>query len=345
MEALKLLDVIGILLKAIFILQDLKGTLEQELDFLNEGRNGERCADELSKFKFVYVPKVHWDLSSKRVLTAEFIDGLKVSDKEGLAKAGLNLVDIDKKLINAFAEQIFHTGFVHADPHPGNVLIRQSKHGGAEIVILDHGLYQFLPTSVRQPLCRLWKAIVVGDHENMKENSAQLGVAASGYRLFSIALVQRYVSPPGGFVRDVFDLFYDEKGPKYISHADFHKLPEEEKKEVRRQVMEVHDRVLDVFQNIPSDLFLILRNVNTIRAITTDHGNVVDRYTLMARSATRGAFVEPNAPLKQRLRGHWEQFYFDYNLKKEAVKMWLIRKVFYILYLLGQAPDISEAIS
>ncbi|XP_064085063.1 uncharacterized aarF domain-containing protein kinase 5-like [Macrobrachium nipponense] len=160
-----------------WVMKDLKGTLEQELDFLNEGRNGERCADELSKFKFVYVPKIHWDLSSKRVLTAEFIDGLKVSDKEGLAKAGLNLVDIDKKLINAFAEQIFHTGFVHADPHPGNVLIRQSKHGGAEIVILDHGLYQFLPTSVRQPLCRLWKAIVVGDHENMKENSAQLGVA------------------------------------------------------------------------------------------------------------------------------------------------------------------------
>ncbi|KAK7073501.1 putative aarF domain-containing protein kinase 5 [Halocaridina rubra] len=261
-----------------------------------------------------------------------------------MLKAGLNLMDVDKKLINAFAEQIFHTGFVHADPHPGNVLIRRSKHGGAEIVILDHGLYQYLPTSIRQPLCRLWKAIVVGNHDEMKENSGQLGVSAAGYRMFAIALVQRYVAPPEGFVQDIFDIFYDEKGPKYISHDDFHKLPEEEKQEIRKQVMEVHDRVLDIFQSLPTDLFLIFRNVNTIRAITMDHGNVVDRYTLMARSATRGAFVEANATLRQRMRGRWEQFYFDYNLAKEAMKMWVVRKVLYILYLLGRVPDMSQVV-
>lgn len=56
------------------------------------------------------------------------------------------------------------------------VLIRKQSSGKAEVVILDHGLYQPLPTSVRQPLCRLWKAIVVGDHRQMKDNSAQLGV-------------------------------------------------------------------------------------------------------------------------------------------------------------------------
>lgn len=56
------------------------------------------------------------------------------------------------------------------------VLIRKQSSGEAEVVILDHGLYQPLPTSVRQPLCRLWKAIVIGDHEQMKDNSAQLGV-------------------------------------------------------------------------------------------------------------------------------------------------------------------------
>lgn len=326
-----------------WVMKDLKGTLEQELDFLNEGRNGERCADELSKFNFVYVPKIHWDLSSKRVLTAEFIDGLKVSDKEGLAKAGLDLVDIDKKLINAFAEQIFHTGFVHADPHPGNVLIRHSKHGGAEIVILDHGLYQFLPTSVRQPLCRLWKAIVVGDHQNMKENSSQLGVAAPGYRFFSMMVSQRYIAPEGSDALE--NEFFGRRGPKKFTRRDWKKLSKEDREKMQKRMEDAREKMSSSFENLPSELFLVLRNVNTIRAITTDHGNVVDRYTLMARSATRGAFVEPNAPLRQRLRGHWEQFYFDYNLKKEAVKMWLIRKVFYILYLLGQAPDISEAIS
>ena len=46
-------------------LQDLRGTLEQELDFINEGRNSERCAKDLSKFSYIYVPKVLWDLSTK----------------------------------------------------------------------------------------------------------------------------------------------------------------------------------------------------------------------------------------------------------------------------------------
>ena len=51
---------------------------------------------------------------------------------------------VSKKIITVFSHQIFHSGFVHADPHPGNVLIRQSPLGGAEVVLLDHGLYNSL---------------------------------------------------------------------------------------------------------------------------------------------------------------------------------------------------------
>lgn len=56
----------------------------------------------------------------QRILVTEFIDGIKVSDVKALKKEGFSLADIDQKLISAFAEQIFHTGFIHADPHPGN---------------------------------------------------------------------------------------------------------------------------------------------------------------------------------------------------------------------------------
>lgn len=108
----------------------------------------DRCAKELSSLPYVYVPKVFWDLTSKvtkiirwiisvpilqiwlpfsflfshiqRVLTTEFIDGIKVSDTSSLEKAGLSIKEVSHKLIETFAEQIFHTGFVHADPHPGN---------------------------------------------------------------------------------------------------------------------------------------------------------------------------------------------------------------------------------
>ena len=58
--------------------------------------------------------------NSQRVLTTEFIDGIKISDTAALQKAGISLADVSHKLVEAFAEQIFHTGFVHVDPHPGN---------------------------------------------------------------------------------------------------------------------------------------------------------------------------------------------------------------------------------
>ncbi|XP_045620948.1 uncharacterized aarF domain-containing protein kinase 5 isoform X2 [Procambarus clarkii] len=322
-----------------WVMKDLKGTLEQELDFINEGHNGERCAKDLSKLSYVYVPKVHWDLCSKRVLTAEYIHGHKVSDIESIKKDGLTLQDVDNKLINAFAEQIFHTGFVHADPHPGNVLIRRDKHGRAEIVILDHGLYQYLPTSVRQPLCRLWKAIVLGNHKHMQENAAQLGVT-DGYRFFCMMVAQRYVAPSGS---DKFESeFFGRQGPKQFNRSNWNKMKKEDKDKMQKRMEEAREKLSKSFEHLPTELFFVLRNVNTVRAIAREHGDVVDRYTLMARSATRGAFVSHDATFRQKMQGWVEQLYFDYSLKKEVLRMWMMKKILYILYLFGRGPSMSQ---
>lgn len=302
-----------------WVMKDLKGTLEQELDFINEGQNSERCAEELAKFKYVYVPKVHWDACSKRVLTTEFINGFKVSDIEGIESQGLKLNDVDEKMINAFSEQIFHTGFVHADPHPGNILIRKSPYGGSEVVLLDHGLYQFVPTTVRQPLSRLWKSIVEGDHAGMQENCQQLGVKE--YLMFVEMLMQR---PIGRSVTDLSN------------------VSEEDLKYMQDMAGEKFDKINDILQALPRSILLVIRNINTIRAITRDHGSKVDRYTLMARSATRGAFASPDASLTQRLQGTWAAIKFDMHLKKEVLKMWLIRKMVYVLYLFGRISDLKE---
>lgn len=77
-----------------WVLQDLKGTLAQELDFENEGRNAERCAQELQHFSYIMVPRVYWALSSKRVLTAEFCEGCKVNDVEAIKSMGLAVQDV-----------------------------------------------------------------------------------------------------------------------------------------------------------------------------------------------------------------------------------------------------------
>lgn len=163
-----------------WILDELRGNLEQEMDFEHEGRNGERCDAEMAE-RFgtsVHVPTVHWPLTSRRVLTAEWIDGYKVTDAERMHADGLAVRDVDAKLFDAFAEQIFGTGFVHADPHPGNVLLRRNADGDgrAQIVLLDHGLYEDLPAEVRRPLCEFWEAIVLRDERAMERHAKELGV-------------------------------------------------------------------------------------------------------------------------------------------------------------------------
>lgn len=103
-----------------WMLSSVSKNLERELNFEIEGQNADRCFAELSPhLKFLYVPRVIWEFTTKRVLVMEFIDGIKVSDTEKIKQANLSLKEIDGKLVEAMAFQIFHSGFVHADPHVG----------------------------------------------------------------------------------------------------------------------------------------------------------------------------------------------------------------------------------
>ncbi|XP_029420052.1 uncharacterized aarF domain-containing protein kinase 5 isoform X3 [Nannospalax galili] len=260
-----LLQLVGLMHRSFsfsWVLQDLKGTLAQELDFENEGRNAERCAQDLKHFPYVVVPRIHWDKSSKRVLTADFCDGCKVNDVEAIKIQGLAVQDVAKKLIQAFAEQIFYTGFIHSDPHPGNVLVRKGPDGKAELVLLDHGLYQFLDEKDRSSLCQLWRAIILRDKAAMKTHAAALGV--QDYLLFSEVLMQRPVR---------LDQLWGS-----------HLLSREEAAYMQEMAREHFEGIMAVLKALPRPMLLVLRNINTVRAINSTLGTPVDRYFLMAKS-------------------------------------------------------------
>ncbi|CAH1797750.1 unnamed protein product [Owenia fusiformis] len=230
-----------------WVLKDLKGTLAMELDFINEGKNGERCAEDLKHFKYIYVPKIYWDKTSKRVLTTEFIDGCKISNKEAIKEMGLSLSDIDEKLVQCFSHQIFHTGFVHADPHPGNIFICKDNDGTAQLVLLDHGLYDYLRQHDRVALCRLYKAIILRDEDNMKLFANDLGV--EDWLLFCLMIVQRPIP-------------LKSKVPfrmKPLSRQEWKAMSEKEKETLRQEFVDIHDGVLRVMKNMPSSLMWIFR--------------------------------------------------------------------------------------
>lgn len=105
------------------VVRELTQTTKRELDFINEGRNVEIFAKNFTDFDKVYVPEVFWDYTTEKILTTEFIDGIKISDFAALKEAGCDLRLIAQTGARFILKQIFDDGFFHADPHPGNLFI------------------------------------------------------------------------------------------------------------------------------------------------------------------------------------------------------------------------------
>ncbi|XP_067336379.1 aarF domain-containing protein kinase 1 isoform X3 [Channa argus] len=174
-----------------WLVEEAKKNMPLELDFLNEGHNAETVANMLSHFPFLKIPIIHWDLSTKRILTMEFAEGGQINDKDYMKKHSVNVNELSENLGKLYSEMIFVHGFVHCDPHPGNVLVRKCpKSKKTEIVLLDHGLYQVLQPNFRMDYCRLWQALIKGDMSGLERYSRKLG-AGDLYPLFACVLTAR----------------------------------------------------------------------------------------------------------------------------------------------------------
>ncbi|XP_050445118.1 aarF domain-containing kinase 1 [Cataglyphis hispanica] len=159
-----------------WLVDETKRNIPQELDFTREGKNAEKVQKLFGDYHWLRVPKIYWDVSSSRVLTMEFLDGGQVNDLEYMRAHQLNPYEVTSKLGRLYSHMIFIEGFVHSDPHPGNILVR-NRNSEAEIVLLDHGLYANLSDQFRWDYSKLWLAILDGDQIAMKEQCARLGVA------------------------------------------------------------------------------------------------------------------------------------------------------------------------
>lgn len=303
-----------------WIVHQAKNNLIQELNFIEEGKNSEKCAKDLQNFKFVYIPKVYWQQTKERVLTLEWIDGVKITNLDELKSQKLNLSEIDYKLFTVFAEQIFNTGFVHADPHPGNIFVRKSKKSNTpELVILDHGLYETVPETVRLPLCDFWEATVLKDEKRMKQSALALGITE--YKNFAQVLFQVPFEINGGQVKT--------------------KLSDEDIVYMQRIATQNFDRIMQTLREMPSNMLFVVRNLNTIRAISRHHGDVVDRPKVMARHAQKCLYTKYNSFIGY-LRWICRRALFEYCLLRNSFKTSVFSFYINTLYKLGRSPITSK---
>jgi len=131
--------------------------------------------------------------------------------------------------------------------------------------------------------------------------------------------------------------FLTSAGPS-IAEEEYAKLNPEERRTMESRYQEAFDKLNGCMAQIPHQLVLVLRNMNTVWAITRGHRTGVDRYTLMARSAAEGQFRSRDSSVLQALRGYWSRLQFDFKLWSHAAQVKILRCSISVLRFFGVLP-------
>ncbi len=153
----------------------LRGTLPLELDFEREARAMTGLRRALSHQADVVVPEVVEETTTERLLVMAFVEGVRISDREALVSAGIDPGEVAETLNDVFADGLFRRGILHADPHPGNLLVQPGPEG-PRIVLLDHGLTMDLEPSFVAALTRMVGAMREGDMDALTRSLGETGL-------------------------------------------------------------------------------------------------------------------------------------------------------------------------
>jgi ubiquinone biosynthesis protein len=159
-------DVVG-------LAEEFGQTLRAELDYLTEGRNADRFADNFAGDDGVHIPRVYWETTTSRVLTLERIGGIKANDLVALDAAGIDRRELARTATRISAQMIFDDGLFHGDPHPGNFFVEES----GRIGVVDFGMVGTLTDRLRDQLGAMLIAFTEHDADRMTDAVVALGVA------------------------------------------------------------------------------------------------------------------------------------------------------------------------
>jgi ubiquinone biosynthesis protein len=131
------------------------------MDYTLEARNIQRLSDNMAQVPGVRLPRLYMGLSTGKVLTMEFVDGVPMYELDVKGGPSVDKAALIEALSGAFIKQIFVDGFFHADPHHGNLLVD----GDGQIVLLDVGAVGYLDAATREEVIDLYLAMMTGDEE------------------------------------------------------------------------------------------------------------------------------------------------------------------------------------
>jgi predicted unusual protein kinase regulating ubiquinone biosynthesis (AarF/ABC1/UbiB family) len=152
------------------ILDELGERIFEEMDYIHEGKNAERFFELYGQMKDVYVPKIYWEYTHRRVLTMEWITGIKLTQTEQLKQLGINARYLIEVGIQCSLHQLLEHGFFHADPHPGNLLATLD----GKLAYLDFGMMSEIQPAQRYGLIEAIVHVVNRDFDSLAQDYVKL---------------------------------------------------------------------------------------------------------------------------------------------------------------------------
>lgn len=167
------------------IVEELSQALQEELNYTVEGRNADCLRRNLAGDERVLIPQVHWNHSTRRVLTMEALEGFKLTDLRRLRQEQYDLPAVAKVTVDLYLHQVFVDGFFHADPHPANIMVCNDKIG-----LVDFGMVGQLTPAIKSSLSSLLLALLAQDSQEVVRVILRMGAVS---RTTDPAAVQRDV--------------------------------------------------------------------------------------------------------------------------------------------------------
>jgi predicted unusual protein kinase regulating ubiquinone biosynthesis (AarF/ABC1/UbiB family) len=196
------------------LIDEFATTTRAEIDYLAEGSNAEAFAEAFAEDPRVHVPRVVWELTTRRVLTLEDVSAIKITDYDAITAAGIDRAQVARVLFDTYLQQIFEDGFFHADPHPGNLFVTPMEGMDAEgtrdwkLTFVDFGMVGRVPENLRGGLREAVVAVGTQDGARLVRAFKTLGVLLPSADLnlierASMAVFERFGGMSMGELREI----------------------------------------------------------------------------------------------------------------------------------------------
>ena len=167
--------------------REFKRTIYEEIDYVTEAANAKRFKEIFKDDPTIYIPRVHDEYVSRRVLVLEWVEGIKVNDYARLDAEHIDRLEVAKRTVRAYFHQFFNVGFFHADPHPGNIFVQKGTPGnGPIIVFVDFGMVGTLTKNMKKALKDLFLGFVTRDSHGLVKALGRLGFIGEGANMAAI---------------------------------------------------------------------------------------------------------------------------------------------------------------